>query len=124
GHVTRVIPLVSFDLGGPESTRPIRPTGTGAPEWPATYRVQIELDVDQDAGLSIIPGLTGFSRVVIEKPCLCLPREAVMAVTGGKGLVFLPRGDGFKTQEITLGFTDGDWIEVREGLEDATTVIV
>jgi multidrug efflux pump subunit AcrA (membrane-fusion protein) len=124
GRVFWVIPFVRFNLGGPEATRPIRPTGTGAPEWPATYAVRIQLDAEQTAGLSIIPGLTGFSRVVIGRPCLCLPREAVMAVTGGKGLVYLPRGDRFEIREVTLGITDGDWTEILAGLDDETEVII
>ena len=60
GKIDRIIPVVSFDLGGPKATRPVRPLGTGAPEWPSTYAVRIKLDPTK---LPVVPGLTGFARV-------------------------------------------------------------
>ena len=41
GKIELIRPLVNFALGGPETNRPIRPLGTGAPEWPATFSVRV-----------------------------------------------------------------------------------
>jgi multidrug efflux pump subunit AcrA (membrane-fusion protein) len=121
GRITVIHPFVSYNLGGPETDRPIRPLGTGAPEWPATYAVRIQLD---DPELAIVPGLTGFARVVLKSESLAIPRAGVMAASGGKGLVYVARGDTFAPKEVTQGVTDGDWAEIRSGLAPDDAVIV
>lgn len=121
GHVSWVNPFVTYELGGPESTRPIRPMGTGAPEWPATFAVQIQLGSVADA--PPIPGMTGFAIIVATSEVLTLPREAVSAITGGKGMVYLVDGDDFVPHEVTLGLIDGDYIEVRHGLTERDQVL-
>lgn len=125
GRVTSVHPFIHFRLGGPEADRPIRPMGTGSPEWPATYRTHIRiLDQDEKLEFPLVPGLTGFARIVREFECLALPLASITAVSGGKGLVHLVRGDRFELREVTLGVTDGDWTEVRAGLSRGDEVIV
>ncbi|MGE3820224.1 MAG: efflux RND transporter periplasmic adaptor subunit [Isosphaeraceae bacterium] len=121
GTVTWVNPFVTYELGGPESTRPIRPMGTGAPEWPATFAVRIQIENAPEA--RPIPGMTGFAIIVAKSEVLTLPREAVSAITGGKGIVFLVDGDDFVPQEVTLGLIDGDYIEVRDGLTERDQVL-
>ena len=115
GEVTWINPFVNYDLGGPESTRPIRPMGTGAPEWPATFIAKITMD--PESTLQILPGMTGFAVIRSETEVICLPREAVFAITAGKGLVYLVDGDKFHPREVTLGIIDGDFIEIREGID-------
>ncbi|NNC90259.1 MAG: HlyD family efflux transporter periplasmic adaptor subunit, partial [Akkermansiaceae bacterium] len=44
GTVRRIVPVVSFNQGGPEISRPLRPRGTGSPEWAATFKVRVEFD--------------------------------------------------------------------------------
>lgn len=120
GTVERVDPFVKYDLGGPESTRPIRPLGTGAPEWPATFAVRVRLGPDER---DVLPGMTGFCLVRSSSDVPCLPREAVSAVTSGKGIVNVVNGERFEPREVTLGIVDGDWIEIRDGLTDDDVVI-
>ena len=120
GVVDRIEPFVKYDLGGPESSRPIRPLGTGAPEWPATFAVRVRFDEDDPR---VLPGMTGFCMVESTTDALCLPREAVAAVTSGKGIVNLVVGDRFEPREVSLGVVDGDWIQIRDGLEDGEPVI-
>jgi multidrug efflux pump subunit AcrA (membrane-fusion protein) len=121
GRVIWVNPFVNYDLGGPESTRPIRPMGTGAPEWPATFAARIQLD---PTTVSIAPGMTGFCVIRSKQEVNCLPREAVSAVTGGKGIVYLIHGNRFEPHEVILGIIDGDWIQIREGLDESDEVIL
>ena len=121
GEVYWVNPFVNYDLGGPESTRPIRPMGTGAPEWPATFVARIKID---PSGTAVAPGMTGFCVIHSEAEVNCLPRDAVSAVTAGKGIVYLVRGDRFEPHEVSLGIVDGDWIQIREGLSSTDEVIL
>ena len=121
GKVILINPFVSYDLGGPESARPIRPSGTGSPEWPATFAVRIE--VDAPPGFPVLPGMTGFAGIRAESEVDCLPREAIFAITAGKGMVYLVDGEAFRPREVTLGVIDGDYIEIRDGLGPGDLVI-
>jgi multidrug efflux pump subunit AcrA (membrane-fusion protein) len=121
GRVARIIPFVSYNLGGPETDRPVRPTGTGAPEWPATYAVRVALD---GPGAGIVPGLTGFVRIRREVQSLAIPRTAVSAISAGKGIVLVADGSRFEPKDVTLGVADGDWIGVESGIGPRDKVIV
>ena len=44
GRVEKIIPIVTYSQGGPEAKQPIRPLGTGSPEWPATFSARIALE--------------------------------------------------------------------------------
>ena len=114
GKVTLINPFVSYDLGGPETLRPVRPMGTGSPEWPATFAVRIQVQAPPE--VPVLPGMTGFASVKAESEVTCLPREATFALTAGKGMVYLVEGSKFRPHEVTLGVIDGDFIEVRDGL--------
>ena len=123
GSITHVRPLVNFSLGGPETTnRPIRPLGTGSPEWPSTFSVRVELESD---GYLIVPGLTGYATVLQRRNVLTLPQGTVSAVSGNRGIVYVVGGDGqsFEPRNVITGITDGRWVEVREGLEEGEVVI-
>jgi multidrug efflux pump subunit AcrA (membrane-fusion protein) len=125
GRVLTIHPFVSYNLGGPETDRPIRPLGTGAPEWPATYAVRIRFDDPEIAHeVPIVPGLTGFARVMLKSQSLAIPCAGVTAVSGGKGLVYVARGDTFAPKDVTLGVTDGEWAAIRSGLAPDDEVIV
>jgi hypothetical protein len=122
GEVTWINSFVNYDLGGPESTRPIRPMGTGSPEWPATFIVKITMEPVKE--MPILPGMTGFAMIRAQSEVLCIHRQAVFAITAGKGLVYLVDGDQFLPREVTLGVLDGDYIEVREGLHVDNEVLL
>ena len=121
GKVTSINPFVSYDLGGPETPRPVRPMGTGTPEWPATFAVRIT--VEDTPEVPILPGMTGFASIRTESEVTCLPREAVSAITGGKGMVYIIADEHFRPHEVTLGVLDGDYVEIRAGLRPDDRVI-
>ena len=121
GTVFMINPFISYDLGGPETLRPIRPMGTGTPEWPATFSARIE--VEAEPGFPVLPGMTGFAGIRAESEVTCLPREAIFAITAGKGMVYLIDGDKFRPHEVTLGVIDGDYTEIRDGLGPDDIVI-
>ena len=125
GRVARIVPFVSYNLGGPETTRPVRPLGTGAPEWPATYAVRVDISNDPTTReWPLINGLTGFGKVALDTRATAIPRSAVISVSGQSGMVYVVRGDRFEPREITLGIVDGEWAAIRNGLARDDEVII
>jgi len=122
GKIELIRPLVNFALGGPETNRPIRPLGTGAPEWPATFSVRVALDPSEDL---VVPGLTGYATVIQDRNALTIPRGCVNSVSGNRGIVFVIGEDGrsFETRNVVTGIRDDRFIEIREGLEEGEHVI-
>lgn len=122
GKIDRIRPLVNFALGGPETNRPIRPLGTGAPEWPATFSVRVMLEETDDL---VVPGLTGYATVIQQRNTLTVPRGTVTAVSGSRGIAFVIGEDGesFEPRNVVIGIRDDHFIEIREGLEEGEFVI-
>jgi multidrug resistance efflux pump len=122
GHVSNVNPVVSYGTGGPETSRPIRPVGTGAPEWPATFRARIELP--PEASDALVPGLTGFARVTIKRDAIAVPQSALLSMSAGKGLLFVVNGSKWDVRRATYGATSDGWVEVLSGVSAGEKVIV
>ncbi len=120
-RVTLVQPIVTFTGSGPEVTRPIRPSGTGAPEWPSSFPVRFEL---KPRDLPVAIGLSGFARVRKSILATFIPSQSVVSRSAGTGIVYVARGAGFEKKQVVLGDTVGRWTEVRAGLEEDDRVIV
>lgn len=120
--VDRIIPIVTFDAGGPETKTPVRPLGTGTPEWPATFRVRLRL-ADQDVRLA--PGMTGFARVIARKEkALAVARDAVSSLSAGKGVVRLVDNSGrLVTTPVTIGAVDDQYVQILGGLGQSDWVL-
>jgi multidrug resistance efflux pump len=119
GKVNQVIPVVSYNMG-PELTPPTRPMTGGALEWPATYKLNIDLD---PKGMQLVPGLTGFARVNINHDALSVPRSSILSMSAGSGIVHVINGGKHEARAITYGMTDGKWTEVTSGLAQGDKVI-
>jgi multidrug efflux pump subunit AcrA (membrane-fusion protein) len=125
GPVTLVHPFVSYNLGGPEADRPIRPIGTGAPEWPATYAVRIKISGREAPGSeSLFPGMTGYARFAETHDARVISRSALVGAAGNKAIVYVVNGTGFSAREVTTGIRDGQWIEIVSGLPPDAEIIV
>jgi HlyD family secretion protein len=122
GRVANINPIVSYSTGGPETSRPIRPIGTGAPEWPATFQVRIELP--PSALSSLVPGLTGFARVTAERECVAVPQGAVTSMSAGDGLLFVVHGPAWEIRRAQYGAAYEGWLEVKSGVSRGEKVIV
>jgi macrolide-specific efflux system membrane fusion protein len=121
-EVERIVPVVSFNEGGPEINRPLRPRGTGAPEWAATFPVRLKFTGDDDRRLA--PGMTGFAQLESKRQSLAVPREALVSVSAGKALVHVIDGSGDRTlRKISVGHVDGLAAEVLGGLSAGEQVI-
>jgi multidrug efflux pump subunit AcrA (membrane-fusion protein) len=120
GRVTRVAPLVSYDLGGPEATRPVRPLGSGAPEWPSTYAARVEFDAPP---LPLMPGLTGFTRIDGNREVLAVPVEVLLARSGRSALVYVVEEGRYRPCKVVLGSVFEGWAEVRSGLDAGAEVL-
>jgi HlyD family secretion protein len=120
--VERVIPIVTFSAGGPETKTPVRPLGTGTPEWPATFKVRLRLD---DPGVKIAPGMTGFARVMARRrQVLAVPREAVSSLSAGKGVVRLVDGAGRPVSTpVSLGEVDDQYVEITGGISPSDWIL-
>jgi multidrug efflux pump subunit AcrA (membrane-fusion protein) len=120
--VERIIPIVTFNAGGPETTTPVRPLGTGSPEWPATFKVRLHVEAD---GVKLTPGMTGFVRVICHRQKgLAVPREAVTTLSAGKGIVRTVDSSGHHTGIlVSLGHVDERFVEITEGLDASEWVL-
>lgn len=121
-RVQRIIPIVSFNQGGPESTRPIRPQGTGSPDWPATFPVRL-VPVNPEETPAV--GMTGFARVVARTNALALPRTALLSVGSGRSLVRVLQPDGgHRLVAVRVGEFDETHAQILEGLSPGDRVLV
>jgi HlyD family secretion protein len=113
--VERIVPIVTFSTGGPETTTPVRPLGTGSPEWPATFKVRLQVETE---GVKLRPGMTGFARLVMhDRNVLSLPRDALSSLSAGKGVVRTVDSEGkIKTTLVTFGDVDDQYVEITGGL--------
>lgn len=122
GTVRKVVPMVSFHSGGPEISRPLRPRGSGSPEWAATFKVLIDIN---EKNIQIVPGMTGFARIEVKREGITIERAAVTSITAGKALVYCMDADNEKTvREIQVGIIDGETVEVVSGITEGEEVIV
>ena len=121
GEITRVYPIVTYNQGGPESERPLRPRGSSSPEWPSTFKVRIELN---QKNYQLVPGLTGFAKINSNKKSKSIPLKAITSVTNNKALVYLPVRDSFEVREVVTGVKNSDSIEILSGLELGDLVIM
>ena len=130
GRVRRVIPFVTFNLGGPEINRPIRPQGSGAPEWPATFRVEVDFASQASStdsilkGTRVVPGLTGFARITIRSDCIAVSRSSLLSLSSSKALLYVVGRDGiWSPREVTVGIIDGDWVEIVQGVAEGESIL-
>lgn len=122
GRIERIRSLVNFALGGPETNRPIRPLGTGSPEWPATFSVRVQLDAADEL---VVPGLTGYGTVIQKRKTLSVHRGSISAVSGNRGIVFVigPDSSSFEPRDVVMGIRDHEFVEIQEGLSEGEIVI-
>ena len=120
--VERIIPIVTFNAGGPKTTSPVRPLGTGSPEWPATFKVRLHLD---SPGIKLTPGMTGFARVVARhRRALAVPRDALSSLSTGKGVVrVMDNADHPVATPVSLGEVDARFVEITGGLDASNWVL-
>ncbi len=122
GKINLIVPVVSFNQGGPEISRPLRPRGSGAAEWAATFRTQIHFESDPS---QVALGMTGFARVHIERESLAIPRGALVSVSAGSGFVYIVGHDGrWATRIVGVGMIEDNKAEILSGLSEGDHVIV
>jgi len=123
GRVRKVKPMVTYNPGGPEAARPVRPLGTGSPEWPATFATRIEL-VGDGAQQETVPGLTGFAEVKVERTGTAVPEGSLTSVAAGRAIAYVVEGDHFRTQQVAIAQPADGWVEIVSGIEPGMEIIV
>jgi multidrug efflux pump subunit AcrA (membrane-fusion protein) len=123
GHVQTIKPMVTYNPGGPEAARPIRPLGTGSPEWPATFTTCVALVGGEEELRDVVPGLTGFAEVNVKRRGLVVPDGSVTSVSAGRGIAYVVEGDRFRVQPVAIGQVSDGWMEIESGLKPGMEVI-
>jgi HlyD family secretion protein len=120
--VERIIPIVTFNTGGPETKTPVKPLGTGNPEWPATFAIRLHLDASD---VKLVPGMTGFVRLINRhRNSLAIPREALSSLSAGKGVVRTVDDSGHPvTTPVSFGEVDERYVEITAGLNYSSWVL-
>src|SRR5215469_2479241 len=120
--IERIIPIVTFSAGGPETKTPVRPLGTGTPEWPATFKIRLGME---NAGVKLAPGMTGYTQFVRHRRVLAVSRAAIFSQSQGKGVVRVVDGsDHLVAASVTLGASDGQFVEITRGLDSSNWVLI
>ena len=122
GRVSAIVPIVTFQPGGPEASRPVRPMGTSAPEWPTTFSARIEFS-EEDRAL-LVPGLTGFTRIEASREVLAVPQSALSSINANSGILHVLADDGGRTvRRVSTGGVRGGWVEITAGLDAGEKII-
>jgi len=71
------------------------------------------------------PGLfvTAHVRTDLVSAPVVIADRAIQSVRG-ESVVFVEEGEGFRTQAVEIGRTDGEWTEIRSGLRPGDRVVV
>lgn len=121
--VVMVKPVVSFNSGGPEISRPLRPRGSGSPEWAATFKVKVEFE-NQETLASVVTGMTGFTRLRITNQPITVPRSSVMSISAGSAIVYVVQSHGeWGIRKVKVGHVGLKYVEVLHGLEPGEQVM-
>ena len=85
------------------------------------------VDVDTSATADIYPGMQATVTIPKEevKDVVVLKMDAVSTAMDNSAFVYLQAEDGTMTEQpITVGVSNGNYVEVKEGLDDGETVYV
>lgn len=126
-----VKPIVSFNSGGPEISRPLRPRGSGSPEWAATFKSKLEF-TGEGVEEAVITGMTGFARIGLEREALTVPRAAVLSISAGHAVVYVAQksgdiempSDDWHIRSVKVGHVSESYAEILEGLEADEEVMI
>lgn len=123
-RIAIVKPVVSFNNGGPEISRPLRPRGSGSPEWAATFKVKLDFENKEDAD-AVVTGMTGFARLKITNQSVTVPRSAVMSISAGSAVVYVVQGEReWSIREVKVGNVGMKYVEILHGLKPQEQVMV
>ncbi|MEO0416489.1 MAG: biotin/lipoyl-binding protein [Verrucomicrobiota bacterium] len=122
-EATHVIPQITFATGGPEINRPLRPRGTGAPEWAATFSVRFSFN-EIDPKLTL--GMTGNIRLKVESDSIIVHRNALLSIAAGRAIVIVPgdEPDTWRRVPVETGYIGHMWAEVKRGLKPDDLILI
>ena len=108
------LPGKTFE-GRIDRVSPVVDSGSG------TFRVICAFD----GGGLLQPGMFGRIRIEYDQRAnaLVIPRTALLE-DGNAPAVFTVKADKAARTALKLGYVDGEWVEVREGLRDGDAVVV
>ncbi|MCC7007633.1 MAG: efflux RND transporter periplasmic adaptor subunit [Acidobacteria bacterium] len=91
---------------------------------PATRTATMEIEIP-NPGFRLRPGMYARVRLVADhkQDALTVPRNAVVDIDGRRGVFLIGEGNVAKFQPVTSGLSDGERVEILEGLGDGTRII-
>ena len=104
-----------FSFGGMGGASPF-----GSDSSTAYYTVSLEFENDG----TILPGMSAISTVTISerKDILTVPVEAVYFDNEGQAYVKVVKGGSTIETKVTIGDSDANYVEIKEGLAEGDTV--
>ncbi|MGJ8726059.1 MAG: HlyD family secretion protein [Roseibacillus sp.] len=123
-EIENVTPVISFNEGGPEISRPLRPRGSGAPEWAATFKARMTLQ-NLPETKPVAMGMTGFGRLTVTRTGIAIPRSALLSISAGAGVVYMKDDEsGWQARRVEVGIVDDYAVEILDGIQPGEEVIV
>lgn len=118
-NLTITTPLAGAGEAGAGAANPSG-QGVAAPATTTTVRCAVPAGVTVFSGLAAKVAIPGGSAAGV----VALPVTAVEGTPGGAGTVYLPKsGGGSTAQKVTLGISDGTWVQVTAGLAKGDRVL-
>jgi RND family efflux transporter MFP subunit len=92
---------------------------------PKTQRMRAEAVCSRNDEVRLYPGAYGRAIIILEKKedALTLPAGAVR-FEGGKPIVYVVTGGKVVHQPVTIGYDQGQWVEITSGLKGGEQVVL
>ena len=90
---------------------------------PATRTATMEIQIP-NPGFRLKPGMYARVRLMADRKqnALVVPRNAIVDISGRRG-IYTVDGDVARFQAVQTGLSDGDFIEVTEGVQEGTRLV-
>lgn len=108
-----------------QDDRPIagRVTRIGTAIDPETRALPVEAVLTNPGGALKLGAFATIELTVgASQPVLALPAAAIVQ-QGGRSIVFVENGRQFQSTEVTVGASDGAWVEIQRGLFEGDRVV-
>jgi multidrug efflux pump subunit AcrA (membrane-fusion protein) len=71
---------------------------------------------DEHSQNQVITGMTGFTRLKLQREALVVPKSAVFSLSAGSAVVYVVNGNDWSIREVSIGYTGGEQVEILDGL--------
>jgi len=111
-----------IDLGGESrfmSAQPVVDPETRLASWVVDVSGAAAFDAELQPGAAVVLQV----RAGLPRKVLAVPRQAVVEIATRPYVFVQPSGESFFKRRVEVGTTDGDWVEIRSGVEAGERVV-